>query len=217
MNPRSPAPQADVLIRTRLRAPDARLLYSQYLNANIEGRIINTLLKLKNDGLEEQTVKIVGYYLKHLAVNVDLENPERVKEFIANKNVNSGFKGNLVKAYNYYALVNNIVWDRPRYKWEQNKPKIPSEETLDKIIASSGWKYSVVFTLLKETGAMPKELNMASLRDIDFERDTIAIRGRKGHASRTIKLKTQTVAMLKTYLNRVDRSIVVSHREEGWN
>jgi integrase len=161
------------------------------------------LLKLKNNGLEEQTVKIVGFYLNHLAVNVSLESPEKVKEFIANKNVNSGFKGNLVKAYNYYALVNNIVWERPRYRWEQNKPKIPSEETLDKIIASAGWKYSVVFTVLKETGAMPKELSEVSLRDIDFDRESITIRGRKGHASRTIKLKANTIAMLKTYLARI--------------
>lgn len=61
-------------------------------------------------------------------------------EFIANKNVNNGFKGNLVKAYNYYAIINNIVWERPRYKWEQNKPKISSEEVLDRIIVSTGWK-----------------------------------------------------------------------------
>jgi integrase len=132
-----------------------------------------------------------------------LESPESVREFIANKNVNNGFKGNLVKAYNYYAIVNNIVWERPRYKWEQNKPRIPSEEALDKIIASCGWKYSVVFTLLKETGAMPKELSEATLRDIDFERETITIRGRKGHASRTIKLKSNAVAMLKTYLAKM--------------
>jgi integrase len=161
------------------------------------------LLKLKNNGLEEQTVKIVGYYLSHLAVNVDLESPERVKEFIANKKVNNGFKGNLVKAYNYYALINNVVWDRPKYKWEQNKPRIPTEETLNKIIASCGWKYSVVFTLLKETGAMPKELSRVAIRDVDFERETITIRGRKGHASRTIKLKPNVVAMLKTYLSKI--------------
>jgi hypothetical protein len=36
----------------------------------VKGKIINTLLKLKNNGLEEQTVKIVGFYLNHLAVNV---------------------------------------------------------------------------------------------------------------------------------------------------
>jgi Ran GTPase-activating protein (RanGAP) involved in mRNA processing and transport len=52
-------------------------------------------LKLKNNGLEEQVVKIIGFYLNHLAVNANLENPEKVKEFIANKNVNAGFKGNL--------------------------------------------------------------------------------------------------------------------------
>jgi integrase len=141
--------------------------------------------------------------LNHLAVNVNLENPEKVKEFIANKNVNSGFKANLVKAYNYYALVNNIVWERPRYRWEQNKPKIPSEETLNEIIASAGWKYGVVFTLLKDTGAMPKEISGVSLRDIDFDRETITIRGRKGHSSRTIKLKANVVAMLKTYLAKI--------------
>lgn len=74
-----------------------------------------------------------------------------------------------MKAYNYYTLVDNIVWERLRYKWEQNKPKIPSEETLNKIIASSDWKYSVVFTLLKDTGAMPEELSETGLRDIDFK------------------------------------------------
>jgi len=37
-------------------------------------------------------------------------------------------------------------------------------------------------------------------RDIDFERETITIRGRKGHASRTIKLKPNVVAMLRTWI-----------------
>jgi hypothetical protein len=105
LNPGSPAPQASVLIQPRLRAPSTRLLDSSNINADVKGKIINTLLKLKNNGLEEQTVKVVGFYLNHLAVNADLENPERVKEFIANKNVNSGFKGNLVKAYAARALI----------------------------------------------------------------------------------------------------------------
>jgi hypothetical protein len=49
--------------------PRATLLYSDNINADVKGKIINTLLKLKNNGLEEQTVKIVGYYLNYLAVN----------------------------------------------------------------------------------------------------------------------------------------------------
>ncbi len=72
MNPGSPASQASILIQPRLRAPSTRLLYSCNINADVKGKIINTLLKLKNNGLEEQTVKIVGFYLNNLAVNIDL-------------------------------------------------------------------------------------------------------------------------------------------------
>jgi hypothetical protein len=62
LNPGPPAPQASVIIRTRLRAPATKLLPSP----EIKGRIVNTLLKLKNSGLEEQTVKIAGFYLNHI-------------------------------------------------------------------------------------------------------------------------------------------------------
>ena len=57
--------------------------------------------------------------------------------------------------------------------------------------------------MLKDTGAMPVELSRVSLRDIDFDRETITVRGRKGHASRTIKLKPNVVAMLKTYIAKM--------------
>jgi hypothetical protein len=51
LNPGSPAPQASVLIQPRLRAPSTRLLYSNNINADVKGKIINRLFKLKNNGL----------------------------------------------------------------------------------------------------------------------------------------------------------------------
>jgi predicted transcriptional regulator len=72
------SPKTSVLILTRLRAPSTRLLYSNNINADVKGKILKTLLKLKNNGLEEQTVKIVGFYLNHIAVNVNLEKPRIV-------------------------------------------------------------------------------------------------------------------------------------------
>ena len=60
----------EVLVQPRLRAPRMRLPYSNNINPDVKGKIFKTLLKIKNDGLEEQTVKIVGYCLNHLAVNV---------------------------------------------------------------------------------------------------------------------------------------------------
>ena len=46
------SPKTSVLIQPRLRAPSTRLLYSSNINADVKGKIINTLLKLKNNGLD---------------------------------------------------------------------------------------------------------------------------------------------------------------------
>jgi len=39
--------------------------------------------------------------LKYLAKHCDMNNPESVKDFIANKNVENSYKNQLVKIYNY--------------------------------------------------------------------------------------------------------------------
>jgi hypothetical protein len=39
--------ETSVLIQPRLRAPSTRLLYSNNINADVKGKIFNTLLKLK--------------------------------------------------------------------------------------------------------------------------------------------------------------------------
>ena len=43
------SPKTSVLICTRLRAHSTRLLCSQNINADVEGRIVTTLLKLENN------------------------------------------------------------------------------------------------------------------------------------------------------------------------
>ena len=51
------------------------------------------LLKMNNNGLEEQTVKIVGFLLESSGSQREVWNVlAGVKEFIANKGINNGFK-----------------------------------------------------------------------------------------------------------------------------
>jgi hypothetical protein len=45
------SPKASVLIQPRLRAPSTRLLYSSNINADVNRKIADTLLKPKNNGL----------------------------------------------------------------------------------------------------------------------------------------------------------------------
>jgi len=108
----------------------------------------------------------------------------------------------MVKAYNHYVKVHGLSWEKPRYKWEQQKPKIPTSQALDTIIERASKQYAVIFKALRETGVMPYELSQVCLRDIDFDKSILNVRGFKGHASRSFKLKAETVGLLKWYLQK---------------
>jgi integrase len=185
LNPGSPAPQASVLILTRPRAQNTGLRCCE----SIKGKIVTTLIKLKNRGLAEGTLRNVSFNLKHLAKHSNLDNPESVKEYIAKKNCANSQKTNLVKSYNYYAVVNGIQWIKPYYTHERKLPKIPTTEQIKKLIASASPRYATILKILSETGIMPHELSRISLRDIDLERGLLNVQGYKGHNSRVFKLK----------------------------
>jgi len=198
LNPGPSAPQANVLIQTRPRA----LLEGLRCSSSVKCRIVNTLIKLKNRGLAEGTLRNISFNLKHLAKHTNLDNPESVKEYIAKKDCANSFKTNLVKAYNYYALVNGIKWIKPYYRHERKLPRIPTTEQINTLIASASPRYATILKILAETGIMPHELSKVSLKDIDLERGLLNVQGYKGHNSRVFKLKAETVAMLKTYLTK---------------
>ena len=96
-----PSPKTSVLIRARLRAHTTRLWVLEHI-----GKIVSTLIKLKNKSLTEGTLRNTSFQLKYLTKNVDIDNPSEVEAFIANKRCANSCKANLVKAYNYYAIAN---------------------------------------------------------------------------------------------------------------
>ena len=192
MNPGSPAPQASVLIHTRPRALSTRL------RRNNENLIINTLIKLKASGLTEGTLRNISYTLIRLNKLCDITKPEEVKLQVANLKVANSYKQAILKAYNYFTVINQIQWTRPKYRTERKLPTIPTKENIMKVISASR-KYAPIFKTLMETGLMPYELSQVTQKDIDFERGILNATGYKGHASRTFKLTQETTAMLKQY------------------
>ena len=162
---------------------------------------INVLIQLKSAGLAEGTLRNISFCLAKISSHVNLENPEEVKLFIANLKVANSYKQNLCKAYNYYAKLRQINWYRPHYKHERKIPVIPTKENIMKVISASR-KYATIFTVLMETGLMPKELEQVTLKDIDFDRRILSARGFKGHASRNFRLTKKTTAMLKAYFDK---------------
>ena len=55
---------------------------------------------MKNNGKSDYSIKFVDKSLTYISKHADLNKPEQVKQFIANKNVSNGYKKNLCLAYN---------------------------------------------------------------------------------------------------------------------
>lgn len=152
--------------------------------------------------MSEGSLHSVSHRLKYLAKHSNLDSPESVKQFIADKKYANSYKVCLVKAYNYYALTNGLEWVKPKYKAERKLPRIPTKDSIMKVISASSFKYATIFKILMETGVMPYELSKTRLRDIDLDRGVLTVQGFKGHLGRVFKLSNETLAMLKQYINR---------------
>src|SRR3972149_7294136 len=170
--PGSTAWKADVLDQTRLRSHLTGL-------RTFEGNIVSVLIKLKGLGKAESTLQSTSRRLSYLGHHCNLDDSLNVAEYIAGLPRANSCKANLVKAYNHYVQMNGLSWEKPKYKWEQQKPKIPTMEALNTIIERASKKYSVIFKTLREIGVMPYELSQVAVRNIDFEKGTVNVRGFK--------------------------------------
>jgi len=155
---------------------------------------------MRKQGYPESTIKTTARRLKHLGRLCSLDDPERVKEVIASKDVSQGYKRNLVNDCIYYVRAQGLIWSKPQYRKTKRIPKVPSGEAIDKIISRASWRYATVFSILKDTGMAPAELHNTRLRDVDLDRGVIQAPGLKGHKPRVLKVKPSTLAMLKRYL-----------------
>jgi integrase len=207
--PGSTAWKADVLDQTRLRSPNTG-------PRSFEGNIVNVLIKLKSLGKAESTIDTTSKRLTYLGKYTDLNDPLKVSLFIANLSRANSYKANLVKAYQWYVKVYGLDWEKPKYHWEQQKPKIPTTETLISIIDRASQKYQVIFTALMETDISPMELSKILARDIDTEQNLLNVRGFKGHASRTFKLKPKTMASLIWFFKKYNSFPRADRISKAW-
>jgi hypothetical protein len=129
---------------TRLRAHTKGLPH--------EALIISTLVRMKNNGLSDNTPKGVSHKLNQIAKTANLLDPEEVKTYIANAKLSNASKQKLANSHQYFAKTHSLPYEKPRYKWERKIPLIPTTENVHKIISASSRKYATIFTILEETG-----------------------------------------------------------------
>jgi len=87
-----------------------------------------------------------------IAGDTDIDDPERVKEYIAAKQTSNTYKEGLVQAYDHYVRINGLQWEKPVYAREENAIKVPTSENVEKLIAYAGPKYSTIISVFRDTG-----------------------------------------------------------------
>ena len=96
-------------------------------NKSATSGIVEYLFHLQKEGYKEQTISSCSTILRFLAKNLNLRDPESVKEFVPSRRVSNGRKENLINAYSNYAKFLRISFSAPRYVREDSLPFIPLE------------------------------------------------------------------------------------------
>jgi len=157
---------------------------------------------MKNNGKAETTIKFVDKALTHISQYADLNEPEQVKEFIANKPVTNGTKKYYCIAYNRYCQYYGIQWQMPKYKTKAKNRRIPTTKQIDMLIARASTRLSLKLTVSKETGLRPTELCNLKVKDIDTNRKLIYPTTAKNGSARTLKISNNLNMALQNHINK---------------
>jgi len=171
-----------------------------------QGKIIEYAWKLKKRNLSDNTIKIRTYLLNQLAnKGADLNDPDSVETILATERLTASQKAKLVAAYSSYTKTMGIQWQPIKVNYKPKEPFIPLETELDQIIARCGKKTAAYLQVLKDTGARAGEVSKLKWTDINEANMTISINNpEKGSDTRTVKVSSKSIAMLKALPNKYD-------------
>jgi len=155
---------------------------------------------MKKNAYADTTIESTGKRLRHLQRNCNLQEPENVKGFIANKKCSNAYKEALIEAYDLLMRSMNQQWQKPFYKRNDKLPKIPTEEKIDMLISNASTRMALFLSMSKDLGTRPIELTWLKVTDINLQNGVTHITGAKHTVGRVGKLKSNTLEMLKQYI-----------------
>ncbi len=176
-------------------------------NQGNKGKIIEYLWYMKKQGYAKTTVQTYVSIIKLLhKKNADLKDPESVKEVIFQQSTwGNGRKWNVVKAYTLFLKMQDLTWEKPRYKPIQKAPLIPTEKEIDQLIAGCSKQVATFLQVLKETGARRGEAFNLNWKDIDLATTQLTITPEKGSLPRQFRISTKLAGMIGTLSQRPGR------------
>jgi integrase len=151
---------------------------------------------MQHEGYRKATVESTVRSLKGIARQVNLLEPNAVKEHLSKMQVSESRKERIVVYLSGFYKWKGIDWTAPRYRRIEKLPFIPLESEVDQLISGMGKKTSCFLQLLKETAVRPGEAWNLKWTDIDFERALVNISPEKDSRPRQFKLSNRLIAMI---------------------
>jgi integrase len=144
----------------------------------------------------EATIRSTLACIKSIANHSILDNPESVREYIAQAKVSESRKCILVDAAARYYDFKQVRFVKPIYRKIQKLPFIPLEREVDDLISGANKKTATFLLLLKETGLRPGEAWALKWTDLDYERSCLTCTPEKNSNSRQLRISSRLIAML---------------------
>ena len=164
--------------------------------------VLNVLIKMKNDNKADSTIRNYDKLLSYLDKHTDLNEPEKVKRFVATQTTGNAYKRNLIIAYALYCRYYHIEWEKPEYRQESKPIRIPTREKLEKLISNAGSTLSIKLQISMETGLRPIELCNLKVKDVDLQQRTVYPTTAKYGASRTLRISHSLAERIEDYITR---------------
>ncbi|PVX26618.1 MAG: hypothetical protein CW691_00805, partial [Candidatus Bathyarchaeum sp.] len=146
------------------------------------------------------TIEVTVRRLRLIATSSNLDNTEEVTKFLSDREAKNSYIESLANAYFRYTKYNNIDWEQPIIKRSSQPPYVPTTEEITALVSDAGKKYSLILSIMKDTGMRPIEIERTNLKWLDLNRGTINVETAKHGNGRSLKLKDHTLAMLKEYI-----------------
>ena len=166
--------------------------------ADVKGKILEFLWKLKKQGYSEATIKTYGEALNtiiHRGANVF--NTESVKETLAKEKFSDSSKHIIIAAYSKFLETQGGTWKPPICRVSRKLPFIPLEREIDDLIAGCGKKAALFLQVLKETAMRAGEALRLKWTDIDFKRRIMILNEPEKHGNpRVFQISPKLIEML---------------------
>ena len=149
-------------------------------------------------------------FLKHFNRPADRIEPNEIRDYLLEQVIDNNYsystQNQIINSIKFYyeqvlGLPKETYWiDRP--KKERRLPTVASEEDIVRmVIACDNLKHQCIIGLIYSAGLRRSELINLRIRDIDFDRHQVYIRGAKGKKDRVSLLSTRMSSALNHYIS----------------